>query len=120
MWEDVQVKDEPEMRAVDEHGIPYTTFWDFFSDRYLWLGPVLDWSEESVNCNIHETSIILKQDEPYLPSMGAERREFETEALFDTASKLECLILGPKTVKHALRVEEGSAKKSTCAHEQAI
>lgn len=42
--EDLEVEVENELPSTDEQGVPYSTIWDFFHDRYMWMGPEIDWS----------------------------------------------------------------------------
>ena len=43
---DLDVEMTEELPSIDQNGLPFTTFWDFFLDRYMWMGPNIDWSQE--------------------------------------------------------------------------
>jgi hypothetical protein len=61
LGEDGQVGNEV-AEAQDGDGVLYTTFWDFFADRYMWMGPRIEWSAEE------DESTVDTQDE--YPSEG--------------------------------------------------
>ena len=57
------LEDQISLPCVDAQGIPFSTFWDFFVDRYMWMGPDLNWSESGTlsnsvgNPRLHDESV---------------------------------------------------------------
>ena len=88
---------EEEARPVDEQGVPYTTFWDFFSDRYMWMGPGIDWSEEFDHDFEHNSTAMRNKEDRYLNIVPSTSKQVKPEAklVLQIGSKLEFLAIGP-------------------------
>lgn len=49
---------DTQFSPVDEQGIPFTSFWEFFTDRYMWMGPQIDWNDaENSGCDSNSEDV---------------------------------------------------------------
>lgn len=44
--EDDAEQSEEVLPTFDKDGFGYITFWDFFQDRYMWQGPIIEWEQD--------------------------------------------------------------------------
>lgn len=65
------LEDQISPPCLDAQGVPFSTFWDFFVDRYMWMGPDLNWSEsETFSCSVGSSRL---HDESFSETTELER-----------------------------------------------